>query len=349
MIYHPILSGSKGLKSFISFTESEMSLKEEIFRKAAKNPKRILFPEGEDERILQAASELAEKGIGEPVVLVDVEKVRNDFPKTKIENIEWLDPASYPHLQDLAEIYASRRSNVNEKMALRLLKRPLYLAGMLLDQGKVDAVVAGATKTTGQVITASSLTVGMQDGVSQPSSFFLMIFPGTPERILVFADCALMVDPDPEELANIAKLTAQNARTLLNLEPRVAMLSFSTHGSAKHGRVDKVKQALERLKEMEPELIVDGELQLDAALSPEVALRKCPDSPLKGDANILIFPDLDAGNIGYKLAQYLGGAQAIGPITQGFQKPFNDLSRGSSVDDILLLAAVSSIQVDSEN
>ena len=152
MIYHPILSGSKGLKSFISFTESEMSLKEEIFRKAAKNPKRILFPEGEDERILQAASELAEKGIGEPVVLVDVEKVRNDLPKTKVENIEWLDQASYPHLQDLAEIYASRRSNVNEKMALRLLKRPLYLAGMLLDQGKVDAVVAGATKTTGQVI-----------------------------------------------------------------------------------------------------------------------------------------------------------------------------------------------------
>ena len=238
---------------------------------------------------------------------------------------------------------------MNEKIALRLIKRPLYLAGMLLSLGKVDAMVAGAIKTTGQVITAASLTVGFQEGVSQPSSFFLMIFPGTPERVMVFADCALMVEPEPEELSDIARLTAQNTSSLLNLEPRVALLSFSTHGSAKHGRVDKVRKALEILKTRETDLAVDGELQLDAALSSEVALRKCPESPLKGNANILIFPDLDSGNIGYKLAQHLSGAQAVGPITQGFQKPVNDLSRGASVDDIVLLAAVSAIQADWAN
>ena len=326
-----------------------MSIREELLHKAGENPKRILFHEGEDERILQAAFQLSERGTGIPVVFADAKEIEGKYPKAKVSSIECVNPVDHPHAKELAEIYASRRSNVNEKIALRLMKRPLYLAGMLLSLGKVDAMVAGATKTTGQVITAVSLTVGLQEGVSQPSSFFLMIFPGPPERVLVFADCALMVEPEPEELADIARLTAQNTRSLLNLEPRVALLSFSTHGSAKHGRVDKVRKTLEILKTREPDLAVDGELQLDAALSPDVALRKCPESPLKGNANVLIFPDLDSGNIGYKLAQYLGGAQAVGPVTQGFQRPVNDLSRGASVDDIVLLAAVSAIQVDLES
>ncbi|HCP36123.1 MAG: phosphate acyltransferase [SAR324 cluster bacterium] len=326
-----------------------MSIREELLHKASENPKRILFPEGEDERILQAAFQISERGMGIPVVFADATELEGKYPKAKVSSIECVSPVDHPQAKELAEIYASRRSKVNEKMALRLMSRPLYLAGMLLRLGRVDAMVAGATKTTGQVITAVSLTVGLQEGVSQPSSFFLMIFPGPPERVLVFADCALMVEPEPEELADIARLTAQNTRSLLNLEPRVALLSFSTHGSAKHGRVDKVRKTLEILKTREPDLAVDGELQLDAALSPDVALRKCPESPLKGNANVLIFPDLDSGNIGYKLAQYLGGAQAVGPVTQGFQRPVNDLSRGASVDDIVLLAAVSAIQVDLES
>ena len=215
---------------------------------------------------------------------------------------------------------------------------------MLLSRGDVDAMVAGATKPTGHVVSAASLTVGLDDSISQPSSFFLMILPGPPERLLVFADCALKVDPNPEELAEIAILTSRSTLNLLDLHPRVALLSFSTYGSAKHARVEKIKKTLEIIRFREPDLLVDGELQLDAALYPEVAERKCPDSPLRGDANVLILPDLDSGNIGYKLTQYLGGAQAVGPVTQGFRKPVNDLSRGASVKDIVLLTAISSIQ-----
>ena len=328
------------------FKISPRSYREELLDKASKIPKRVLFPEGEDDRILKAAIELSEQGTVTPVVIGDPDQIERKYPEIKKNAIECISPVNHPKVQTYAELYCSRRDNVNEKMAIRLMKRPLYLAGMLLSSGEVDAMVVGATKTTGQVITAASLTVGLLEGVSQPSSLFMMLFPGSTEQVLIFADCALMVDPDPEELADIARLTAQNTWRLLNIEPRVAMLSFSTYGSAKHGRVEKVKKALEILRRKAPSLIADGELQLDAALSPDIAQRKCPDSPLNGNANILIFPDLDSGNIGYKLAQQLGGALAVGPITQGFQKPVNDLSRGASVDDIVLLAAVSSIQAD---
>ncbi len=321
-----------------------MNLRDGLLRRAKGVPRRVIFPEGEDQRIIEASSRMALGRTAIPVVLASRQSCQASFPDLSLEGIEFIEPSEHPDAEALAHLYASRRKGVTGKMALRLMKRPLYLAGMLLSRGDVDAMIAGATKSTGQVVAAALLTVGLDDRISQPSSFFLMLLPGPPERLLVFADCALEVDPNPEELADITILTAGNTLRLLDLEPRIALLSFSTHGSAKHARVEKVKKTLEIIRTREPDLLVDGELQLDAALSPEVAQRKCPGSPLGGEANVLIFPDLDSGNIGYKLTQYLGGAQAVGPVTQGFRKPVNDLSRGASVEDIVLLAAISSIQ-----
>ena len=326
-----------------------MSLRDDLLWKAATEPKRIIFPEGDDPRIIEAASRLVKDHTVIPFVLRDRSSCKADFPELSLEGIQFIQPENHPQAEALANLYASRRNRVTLKMALRLMKRPFYLAGMLLSSGDADAMVAGVTKSTGQVVSAASLTVGINDHISQPSSFFLMFLAGPPERLFVFADCALVVDPDPEQLAEIALLTANNASRLLNLQPRVALLSFSTHGSAKHARVEKVTKTLELINKREPGLLVDGELQVDAALSSALALRKCRDSPLKGDANVLIFPDLDSGNIGYKLVQYLGGAQAIGPVMQGFRKPVNDLSRGASVEDIVLLAAVSAIQAQNNN
>ena len=320
-----------------------MNLMSQIRIKASEKGKHIVLPEGSDDRIIKAAEILNKEKICQVSLLDekgDVEK-RAKAKEIDLKGVRIINVNESEYLRRYSDSFYEIRKHkeISREKAMETVSTPLFFGAIMTREGETDGSVAGAVNTTGDVLRAGIQCIGLAENITIVSSIFLMIIPGWDEPI-TYADGAVVPDPGPEELASIAIASAETHRRLTGNEPFVAMLSFSTYGSAEHPMVDKVKEALRFAKKQAPDLKIDGELQVDAAIIQEIANKKAPGSPVAGKANVFIFPDLNAGNIGYKLTQRLAKAEAIGPIIQGLKKPANDLSRGCSVDDIVNVTAI---------
>ena len=329
-----------------------MNLIDKIKANAIQANKKIVLAEGEEERTLKAADIILDKGYAGIVLLGNKAKIEAQAAEWGLKNIgkaEIIDPMDNPKKEYYAEMLCEirKKKGMTIEEARKLVEDPLYLATLLIKNGDADGEVTGAQHATGDVLRPAFQIVKTLPGISVVSGAFIMFFPDKKwgdDGIMVFADCAADPNTDENKLAQIAVVTAQTARTIAGIEPRVAMLSFSTKGSAKHELVDKVVNATRIAKEMDPNLLIDGDLQADAAIIPEVAAKKAPGSPVAGKANVLVFPSLEVGNIAYKLVQRMAGADAVGPVMQGMAAPINDLSRGCSVEDIVSLVAITACQ-----
>lgn len=325
---------------------SPMHIMDKIIDKAKASAKRIVLPEGNDDRIVEAAKIIAEKGIAKVIVLGG-ENVCKQFDG--VDNVTVVDPCLSEKRAEYANLLFELRKakGMTEEKAAQIIQEPMYFAAVMLKNGDADGMVGGAIHATADTLRPALQIIKTAPGISIVSSCFFMQFDDEKigdDGVLVFADCAVNENPNSDELAAIAVATAKTANTLIGIEPKIAMLSFSTKGSASGAMVEKVSNATEKVKELNPDIKVDGELQADAALVASVGKLKCPGSEVAGEANILVFPDLQSGNIGYKLVQRLAGAEAIGPICQGFNIPVNDLSRGCSVEDIVNVVAITAVQ-----
>ncbi len=326
-----------------------MGLMDEIRAKASADKKKVVLPEGTEERTIKAAEIISKEGIADVILLGDLKEIEKLSEKLDYSGVTVIDPKNSKKTDEYAAKFYELRAHkgVTQQDAEKIVTDPLYYACMMIKMGDADGMVAGAINTTANTLRPALQIVKTSPGISVVSSCFIMELKTKDfghNGILMFGDCAVNPNPTASELAAIAISTAKTGEQLTGMEAKVAMLSFSTKGSAKHEFADKVKEATKIVKQQAPNLLVDGELQADAALVEKVGQLKSPGSPVAGQANVLIFPDLQSGNIGYKLVQRLAGADAIGPITQGLAAPVNDLSRGCSVEDIVSVAAITAVQ-----